>query len=131
MSVPEPDIVTGIDLHEALEEAGLIPPNCGDLIIEVPLDGIVTIHEIRWAPRKLLEVIRAHVTPATVQRNSEEVLEASEDMTGKQWYERTRCPFDNEFLVPDPGTPILKDVTMWIAGKRCPKCLFRLPPRDK
>lgn len=61
------DVCFGADLHDALEAAGIIPPNTGDLIIEVPCSGLAIIHEIRLAPGKLLEVVRASVSPAKIR----------------------------------------------------------------
>jgi hypothetical protein len=61
------EILMAQDLHAALEQAGIIPANCGDVIIEVRMGAPVIIHEIRFADNRLLEVIGAHVAPASIE----------------------------------------------------------------
>jgi len=63
---PQRDILTADDLHSALERAGIIPPNCGDIIIEARAGSPVIIHEIRFADGNLINVISAHVEAAKI-----------------------------------------------------------------
>ena len=49
-------IITGMDLGKLLLEAGLIPPNSGDVIIECPVDGPVILHCIAFGDERMLAV---------------------------------------------------------------------------
>jgi hypothetical protein len=60
-------VVSGWDLGQALLKAGLLPPNCGKIIIEIPVDGPVTMHMVTFADERLLNVIGASVTEANIQ----------------------------------------------------------------
>jgi len=112
------ELLQGRELHDALERAGVIPPMCEDLIIQVPCAGFVTIHEVRMAPRKLMEVIGASVVPAKLV-TKEDDHDKFEDMTGKKWWQRSKCPNDGSVLVGIPN-----------GGMTCPKCHFHLDTTD-
>jgi hypothetical protein len=54
-------IVSGWELGEALVKAGIIPEHCGDVIIEVPVGGVVIIHCKMFADESILKVIPTSV----------------------------------------------------------------------
>lgn len=60
-------IITGWDFGKALMDAGIIPPNSGDLIIEVPVGGPVIIHSVALADERLLNVVGSSVSAARIE----------------------------------------------------------------
>ena len=54
-------IISGWELGEALMKAGVIPENCGNLLIEVPISGPVTIHTRMFADESILKVVPTSV----------------------------------------------------------------------
>ena len=59
-------IITGMDLGKLLLEAGLIPPNSGDVIIECPVGGPVILHCIALGDERMLAVFSAAVKGAKI-----------------------------------------------------------------
>ncbi len=51
--------LTGCDFGKMLVDAGIIPEDSGDVIIEVPLAGVVTIHTRLFATENLMAVVKA------------------------------------------------------------------------
>lgn len=59
--------LAGNTLGKALVDAGIIPPNSGDLIIHVPVAGVVTIHVALIGEENLIDVIKANIVPAQMK----------------------------------------------------------------
>lgn len=60
-------VITGWEFGKALADAGILPRNCGDLIIEVPVDGPVIIHMVAFGDDRLLNVIGSSVNRAKIE----------------------------------------------------------------
>ncbi len=60
-------VITGWDFGKALADAGILPANCGDLIIEVPVGGPVIIHSVAFGDDRLLNVIGSSVNRAKIE----------------------------------------------------------------
>lgn len=72
-------VISGWEFGKALAEAGILPPNCGDLIIEVPVGGVVTIHTCSFGDERLLDVIGSSVQGAKLEMR--ELPEAANERT--------------------------------------------------
>ena len=59
-------IESAYNLGAMLEEAGIIPPMCGDVIIEIPVGGAVRIHTAIFADDRLTKVLAAFCESAKV-----------------------------------------------------------------
>lgn len=64
-------VVTGIDFGKMLIDAGVIPENCTRVIIDIPMDGVVTIHTaILPYEENMLKVNWAALRPAEIEDKS-------------------------------------------------------------
>jgi hypothetical protein len=59
-------VITGWDFGKALLDAGVIPPNCGDVFIEVRVGGVVIIHTAIFADERILNIVGASLKSARI-----------------------------------------------------------------
>jgi len=61
-------LLTGVELHDSLIKAGIIPETSGDVIIYVPCSGIVTIHAVMAVDERILKCFPAKIEPAQIRQ---------------------------------------------------------------
>ena len=72
MSTYEIKAVPSRDLYEILRTAGLVPANCGDVIIEMRVDQPVKIHTQSFPDERICDAMEAFVKAAKVQEPDHE-----------------------------------------------------------
>lgn len=88
-------------LYQALRDAELVPENCGNIIIEIPVGGAVKIHCSTFPDERIVEVIAAFASAARIEetKNETDVPEVNvEEVT-------TQDSKEHRYF----GTPLLRD----------------------